>query len=96
MGFFRKKPACHEPTVIPENSLSGLNPGEEGVITRVSGSSLLTSRLRELGIVPGALVRMLRNDCPLVIQVGEGRLCLRKRDAAPILVNFSRRTPLIH
>jgi Fe2+ transport system protein FeoA len=90
MGFFRKEPARQESTVIPESSLSTLNPGEEGIITTVSGTSLLTSRLRELGVVPGVLVRVLRGDCPLVIQVGEGRLCLRKRDADPILVNFSR------
>lgn len=87
MGLFRKDRTSQAPSAeIPERPLSSWRSGEEGVITRVPGSSVLFSRLRELGVVPGVLIRVLRSSCPLVIQVGEGRLCLRKQDAASILV----------
>ncbi len=69
--------------------LPTLRPGEEGVITQVLGSPLLVSRLRELGVIPGSLIRLLRSGCPLVIQVGEGRFCLRRQDAVAIQVSPS-------
>ena len=66
--------------------LASLKRGEKGVIETVSGSSVLATRLRELGVVPGALVRMLRSNCPLVFQVGEDRLSIRRPDADNIVV----------
>ena len=63
--------------------------GVEGVITSIPGTSRLFSRLREMGVVPGVRIRVLRTGTSLVIQVGEGRLCLRRTDAMPILVSTS-------
>lgn len=63
--------------------------GVEGVVTAIPGTSRLLSRLRELGVVPGVRIRVLRAGASLVIQVGEGRLCLRRKDAMPILVSTS-------
>lgn len=58
--------------------------GEEGVIEAIEGSNRLALRLREVGAVPGALVRILRTGCPVIIQVGSSRFCLRNVDAGCI------------
>jgi Fe2+ transport system protein FeoA len=67
--------------------LSEWRLGAEGVITEVIGSTRLAARLRELGLTPGQRVRVLRAGCPLIVQVGEGRLGMRRRDAATIRVS---------
>tara|TARA_Y100000588_G_C14155724_1_gene882529 strand:- start:449 stop:691 length:243 start_codon:yes stop_codon:yes gene_type:complete len=72
--------------IRPTSSLVDLRSGDEGVVTSVPGSSPLVARLGELGLVPGAYIRILRDVCPLVFQVGEDRLSIRKRDAAAIRV----------
>lgn len=58
--------------------------GQEGVIEAIEGSNRLALRLREVGAVPGALVRILRTGCPVIIQVGTSRFCLRNVDAGCI------------
>ncbi|MEW6754679.1 MAG: FeoA domain-containing protein [Candidatus Latescibacterota bacterium] len=68
--------------------LSEWGAGAEGVITEVIGSSRLATRLRELGAVPGERIRVLRTACPLIVQVGQGRFCLRRHDAAAIGVRL--------
>lgn len=82
-----KIPSFTAATPATEVSLSSWQPGDEGVVTAVPGTSRLLSRLRELGVVPGVRIRVLRTGASLVIQVGEGRLCLRRSDAVPILVS---------
>ena len=68
------------------SALSHWPVGVEGVVTSVPGTSRLCCRLREMGVVPGVRIRVLRTGTSLVVQVGEGRLCLRRIDAVPILV----------
>ena len=87
MGLSRKNDPPSTPTTPGVTSLSSWQPGDEGIITAIPGSSRLLSRLREMGMVPGVRIRMLRTGASLVIQVGEGRLCLRRNDAVPILVS---------
>lgn len=58
--------------------------GEEGTIETIEGPYRLALRLREVGAVPGASVRVLRTGCPLIIQVGTSRFCLRNVDAGCI------------
>ena len=70
-----------------EASLASWLPGDEGVVTAVPGTSRLLSRLRELGLVPGVRIRVLRTGTSLVIQVGESRFCLRRTDTVPIRVS---------
>ena len=72
--------------IRPTSSLVDLRSGDEGVVTSVPGSSPLVARLGELGLVPGAYIRSLRDGCPLGFQGGEDRLSIRKRDAAAIRV----------
>ncbi len=71
-----------------EGPLTALPEGDEGVIVEVIGASRLTTRLREMGAVPGARVRVHRAGCPTVIQVEEGRFCLRSGDADAIRVRL--------
>ena len=72
--------------IRPTSSLVDLRAGDECVIASVPGSSPLVARLGELGVVPGAHIRILRDRCPVVFQVGEDRLSIRRRDAAAIRV----------
>lgn len=67
--------------------LSSWLMGDKGVIAAILGSHRLSVRLREVGAVPGAPVRVLRTGCPTIIQVGTSRFCLRRTDATCIRVN---------
>ncbi|MBM3279674.1 MAG: ferrous iron transport protein A [Candidatus Handelsmanbacteria bacterium] len=76
------------PPYLPSlSALSQWPVGVDGVISAVPGTSRLFCRLREMGVVPGMRIRVLRTGASLVVQVEESRLCLRRRDAAPILVS---------
>jgi Fe2+ transport system protein FeoA len=44
----------------------------------------LASRLRELGFLPGQPLRVLRAGSALIVQIGETRLAMRRRDATLI------------
>lgn len=66
--------------------LSEWREGEEALVIEVNGTSNLSARLRELGLTPGARVRVLRHGCPLVVQIGTGRLAMRRHDAAAVRV----------
>ena len=63
------------------NRLCCWKSGEEGVITEIAGASTLSARLQELGVVPGAWVKMIQHGCPMLVQIGESRICLRREDA---------------
>jgi Fe2+ transport system protein FeoA len=58
--------------------------GEEGVVTCVHGETCMLNRLQELGVVPGAWVRMIQHGSPMLIQVGNCRICLRRDDARKV------------
>lgn len=64
--------------------LSAWLSGQEGTIEAIEGSYRLSLRLREVGAVPGAPIRVLKTGCPLIIQVGTSRFCLRRTDAGCI------------
>lgn len=70
--------------------LDQLNGGDSGVVSRVAGDSLVSRRLMEMGMVPGAEIRVLRfapwGD-PIMINLDGYRLSLRKAEAA--LVSLS-------
>ena len=51
--------------------------GVSGIISRVDGTQLFSSRLHELGVVPGEWVRILRKGNPTLLQVGESRFCIQ-------------------
>lgn len=66
------------------NRLCCWKSGEEGVVTEIYGATTLGDRLQELGLVPGAWVKMVQHGCPMLIQIGESRICLRREDAKQI------------
>jgi len=88
MGL-RKRPDPLPPTKFSDSTsgpLSNLRRGGEAVVTAVTGASRFACRLREIGVVPGVRLRVLRTGSNLVIQVGEGRFCMRRGDAFTIQV----------
>lgn len=83
LGWFRGD--AKEP--LPEKGrLSEWRRGAEAVVVDLPGTDRLSTRLRELGILPGARLRVLRTGSRLVVQIGEARLALRRADAAAIAV----------
>jgi Fe2+ transport system protein FeoA len=64
--------------------LSTWKSGDEGTVTGLEGSSPLAGRLQELGVIPGARIRVVQHGCPMLIQVGDSRICLRREDARGI------------
>lgn len=64
-------------TEAAELSLSACEQGDEVVVTTMEFESPLSVRLRELGVLAGVPVRIARAGSPLIIEVGETRLCLR-------------------
>jgi len=66
------------------NRLCCWKSGDEGVITEIIGTSALSNRLQELGVVPGAWVKMIQHGCPMLVQVNDSRICLRRDDAKEI------------
>ena len=69
-----------------EELLTSCGKGEETVAVEVAGAPRLVSRLQELGVLPGAQIRVLQAGSPTVIQVGRTRLGLRRQEAAAIRV----------
>lgn len=74
------------PVQAAAESLSAWFPGDEGVVVEAGGAPAFAARLREMGFLPGEPVRLLRAGCPLIVQIGDSRLGLRRRDAALIQV----------
>ena len=70
-------------------SLSTMSRDQEARVVEVRGSTRLAARLRELGFTPGVQIRVVRAGWTLVVQIGEGRLCIRRRDAASVRVDAS-------
>jgi Fe2+ transport system protein FeoA len=70
----------------PFSSLTSWHAGNEGTVAEVAGSTRFAARLRELGLLPGVRLRLLRTGSALVVQVGETRLAIRSSDAEAIRV----------
>ena len=68
----------------PPLDLSQLPRHGEAVIAEISAPARLAARLRELGFLPGEHLRVLRSGTALIVQIGQTRLALRRRDAAAI------------
>ena len=71
-------------SVAHHADLSQLPIDSEAIIASIAAPPRLASRLRELGFLPGESLRVLRNGSALIVQIGETRLALRRRDAASI------------
>ena len=66
-----------------------LADGEEALLGGMNLPEATGDRLREMGLLPGATVRLIRRaplGCPIEFEVGGSRLALRQADAAQIFV----------
>ena len=71
---------------LSEGALSEWRRGRDAIVVDVPWADRLSCRLREMGLIPGIRLRVLRTGTRLVIQIGEARLALRRADAAAIRV----------
>ena len=91
------------PSLNPERTLeaepvelASLRPGEVGVVTGIDADPAIGRRLLDLGFVPETPVRVVRRaplGDPVSYELRGYRICLRRRDAAHVLV---RRTQPAH
>jgi len=73
-------------------SLIALNPGEEGQVVYIHGGWGILRRLAELGIYPGAIVRMENKSWgPVVVSVAGVRIAIGRGVASRIYVRPLRR-----
>lgn len=75
-----------------ECPLTICSPGEEATVIELAVESEVSGRLRELGLVAGAQVRVVRTGSPLILEVGETRLCLRGPEADGVFVRLAEPT----
>ncbi len=58
----------------------------EAEVVEAPCNTSVETRLREIGLVPGVRVRVIRSGSRIVLQVGEGRVAMRRKDASAIRV----------
>jgi Fe2+ transport system protein FeoA len=66
--------------------LDALRPGCWAAVVDLLGDSAQLQRLEEVGIRPGAHLRMIQPGCPCLFQLGASRVSLRCGDDIQILV----------
>lgn len=70
-------------------TLADLAPGSSGRIVSVQGADVTCSRLLEMGLTPGQVVRFLRTALmgdPMEVEVRGYHLSLRRAEASRIVV----------
>lgn len=60
----------------------------ETEVVQAPCNTSVETRLREIGLVPGVRVRVIRSGSRIVLQVGEGRVAMRREDASTIIVRI--------
>lgn len=89
MDEMLKRTEGFDPAVV---SLDALEAGRTARVTAVSGSGALARRLMEMGVVPGAPVRVIKAaplGDPLEIRVRNYHLALRRSEAQTVSVVMS-------
>jgi Fe2+ transport system protein FeoA len=72
------------------STLAHLETGSTAEITDVTGDTAISRRLLEMGVIPGATVRVVKSapfGDPLEIRVRNSHFALRRSEANSILVN---------
>ena len=70
-------------------TLTDLSPGETGIIHKIETDTTLSNRLRELGLLDGIIVRMIKMapfNGPVEIKVRHSYLSIRWDDAQTIIL----------
>jgi len=70
-----------------EISLAELKPGIRAGIVRLDCGEEVSQRLQELGFVAGAEIEMMDAGCPILVRVGDARICLREAHAQGVRVS---------
>lgn len=83
----RRRRKCGPPAT-GRRSLAECPAGCSGIIEEVCGETPLTFRLREMGVVPGSCIRVLKSGNPILFQIAEGRYCIRRRDARCLVLSL--------
>jgi ferrous iron transport protein A len=68
--------------------LSEMTPGEEGVISSVSGDNRYVGRITSIGITPGCKVKVIKNDKnrPLLVYTRDTMIALNSKESSNIEV----------
>ncbi len=74
---------------VLELTLRDCAAGDDVAVVDVIGDSAVAARLREIGMVPGATVRIVHHGNPMIVQLGNTRFCLRGNEAALVLTAIS-------
>ncbi|MHA1607082.1 MAG: FeoA family protein [Candidatus Freyarchaeota archaeon] len=72
-----------------EKKLSDMKPGENGVITKVTGVEELRRRLLDMGLVKGTRIHLIRNaplKDPIEVSVKGYNLSLRRKEGENVYV----------
>lgn len=75
---------------MKNSTLADLEIGSEAKVIAVEGETPVSRRLLEMGVTPGAKIRVVKTapfGCPLQIRVRNSHLALRRAEAASIFVN---------
>ncbi len=67
-------------------SLRECQSGECVEVVDVRSTSSVAVRMREIGMVRGCLMRIIRSGTPMIVQLGNTRFCLRDNEAALVQV----------
>ena len=74
-----------------DKKLSELEPGDKGVVVKISGSSSTRRRIMDMGVVRGTKVVLVRRaplGDPVALEIRDYNLSLRKREADNIYVEL--------
>jgi ferrous iron transport protein A len=85
----KRADAAHGPAAV---SLDALEAGRHARVTAVRGSGAVARRLMEMGVVPGAPVRVIKAaplGDPLEVRVRSYHLALRRSEAQTVSVVLS-------
>lgn len=75
-----------------EIPLAGCAAGDEADVLAIEAESGVAARLRELGIVPGARLRVRQAGSPMILEIDASRFCLRADELDGVLVQIARTT----
>ncbi|MBM3289823.1 MAG: ferrous iron transport protein A [Candidatus Hydrogenedentes bacterium] len=71
---------------VMDLSLTECAEGDDVFVVSLEVDSPISARLRVLGVLDGVPIRIARAGSPIIIEVGETRLCLRANEADHVRV----------
>lgn len=71
--------------------LDQLRRGQTGRVASIEGNSHTAQRLMAMAMLPGTMVQMVRSaplGDPIIVQLHQSQISLRRRDAAAVCISF--------